>query len=348
MKLFFECNLFEDETFVAHDKFAITQNELIMSSIISKTDVSFKKKLVEYECSWFKQDDWSTRPTILIPIKDNLDLLTYTISNLKEHNIDTHCNIIIIDDRSSENIKDIVISSGFSYLRVDNEKGFNFSMLNNIPAKICYDLGIKTIILWNSDLWCVKEDWFLELLKRHNEDNSVLSGTKLVYPPEEMSLRDEKDTKNIRDNFMHMSDGKWRETIQFGGDVWITTANRSPISFSPLHARRFSDIDNPISNSNKPITFMTGALHIWNLESFISLGGLNPSLSKNFQDVDICLKLLENNKAPMYYGKDLFFYHDESATMNNLNNEVKNDAQMISDHHLFGKIWNKKIASLIF
>ncbi|MHA2217302.1 MAG: glycosyltransferase family 2 protein [Candidatus Hodarchaeales archaeon] len=346
MKLFFKCNLFEDETFVANDKFIITQNELIMSSVVNKTDVSFKKKLVEYQCDWFKQDDWSTRPTILIPIKDNLDLLTYTISNLKEHKIDTHCNIIVIDDRSSENIKDTVINNGLSYLRVDNEKGFNFSMLNNIPAKICYDLGIETIILWNSDLWCVKEEWFLELLKRHNEDNSVLSGTKLVYPPEEMSLREEKDTKNIKDNFMYMSDGKWRETIQFGGAAWIHT--RGPILYSPIHAKRFGDITNPFSNFNKPITFMTGALHIWDLKTFLDVGGLNPSLSKNFQDVDICLKLIENNKAPMYYGKDLFFYHDESATMNNLSNEVKNDAQMISDHYLFGKIWNKKIASLIF
>ena len=93
-------------------------------------------------------------------------------------------------------------------------------------------LGIETIILWNSDLWCVKEEWFLELLKRHNEDNSVLSGTKLVYPPEEMSLRDEKDTKNIRDNFMHMSDGKWRETIQFGGDYWINMPKGMPLDMS--------------------------------------------------------------------------------------------------------------------
>jgi len=348
MKLYFKCNLFEDETFVTQDEFSITQNELVLGSIINQTDISFKKNLVEYKCSWIKQSDWDIRPTILIPIKDNLDLLTYTISNLKEHKIDTHCNIIVIDDRSGENIKDTVISNGFSYLRVDNEKGFNFSMLNNIPAKICHDLGIKTIILWNSDLWCVKEDWFLELLRRHDADNSVLSGTKLVYPPETMSLREERDTKNIKDNFMHMSDGKWRETIQFGGDYWINMPRGNAISFVPYHAKRFGDVANPFSNSNKPITFMTGALHVWDLKTFINLGGLNPSLSKNFQDVDICLKVLQINKAPMYYGKEIFFYHDESATMNNLANEKKNDHQMRSDHFLFGKIWNDKIAGLIF
>ena len=42
MKLFFDCNLFEDETFVAQDKFSITQNELVLSSIINNTDISFK------------------------------------------------------------------------------------------------------------------------------------------------------------------------------------------------------------------------------------------------------------------------------------------------------------------
>ena len=50
----------------------------------------------------------------------------------------------------------------------------------------------------------------------------------------------------------------------------------------------------------------------------------------------------------MYYGKGLYFYHDESATMNNLTNETKNDLQMKSDHFLFGKIWNEKNSEFSF
>ena len=46
-------------------------------------------------------------PTIIIPIKDNAELLTKTISNLIQFEIDRMCNIIIVDDRSKDNIKNI-------------------------------------------------------------------------------------------------------------------------------------------------------------------------------------------------------------------------------------------------
>ena len=48
----------------------------------------------------------------------------------------------------------------------------------------------------------------------------------------------------------------------------------------------------------------------------------------------------------MYYGKNLFFWHDESLTFYS-ENEKKNDKQMISDRILFAKIWNDKILGLI-
>ena len=41
----------------------------------------------------------------------------------------------------------------------------------------------------------------------------------------------------------------------------------------------------------------------------------------------------------MYYGKDLYFYHDESLTLSG----GKEDAQFRSDHYLFSKIWNNKL-----
>jgi GT2 family glycosyltransferase len=73
---------------------------------------------------------------------------------------------------------------------------------------------------------------------------------------------------------------------------------------------------------------------------------LNPSLSKNLQDVDLCLRANELCKKVMYYGKNLFFWHDESLTFYS-ENEKKNDKQMISDRILFAKIWNDKILGLI-
>ena len=101
-------------------------------------------------------------------------------------------------------------------------------------------------------------------------------------------------------------------------------------------------------NCDRGAAFVTGALQIWDLEHFISMGGFNPSLSKNLQDTDACLKSIELGYPPLYFGKDIFFYHDESFNMNNNLEEKKEDKQFVSDHVLFGKIWNEKATALVY
>ena len=344
MKSFYECSLFQDDLFEVKTNFEVKQNELLLEASLSNDSYKFKKLNVLYSCEWTQQENWSSeKPTVIIPTKDSSDLIKYTLLNLKKHNINKHCNIIVVDDRSKEDIKSIIVGSRFSYLRVDNNKGFNFSMLNNIAAKICYELGIKTIILWNSDLWCANEEWFLKILNHHLKNESPITGAKLLYPTEEASLSKEVDTKNIALNFPNMTKGKWRNTVQFGGDFWLPVQN-GPVNFHPVHYRRFSNKEDERVNCIRGSSFITGAFQIWNLNKFVEIGGLNPTLSKNLQDTDICLRLLEKKEVPIYYGKDVYFYHDESPT---LDREGKHDKQYESDHVVFGKIWNSKIAKLI-
>tara|TARA_R110000824_G_scaffold170441_4_gene347791 strand:+ start:606 stop:1649 length:1044 start_codon:yes stop_codon:yes gene_type:complete len=345
LKLFCECNFFS-ENFEFGQNFKLNQQELIMKKH-SNEKTSFEKKEVEYRCTWQKQKKWNNSlPTLIVPIKNNLKLLLITIKNLKNNNIDQKANIIIVDDRSEEEIKKPVLENNLSYLRVDNDKGFNFSMLNNIAAKICYNEGVKEIILWNSDLWCASERYFDILVKKHRSSLSKVSGSKLIYPPTHMSLNEDPDTDNIKSAFPGMAGKEWRETIQFGGPSWVLTP-QSPIQISPIHYKRFSQPDDRRVNCDRGVSFITGALHIWDLKYFIKIGGLNPSLSRNFQDVDICLRACILGDIPMYFGKDIFFYHDESANFHS-NKESKNNHQMMSDHVLFSKLWNEKAAGIVF
>lgn len=346
MKSFYNCSLFENQQFEITENFTIQQEELLLKNALSNNNYSFDKVLVNYECKWQKQKNWQNNvPTIIIPIKDNTDLLEKTAKNLISYNINKMCNVIIVDDRSIKDIKNIALTNNFSYLRVDNKKGFNFSMLNNIAAFISYKLGGKEIILWNSDLWCVDQEYFIEFVKRHRMNNSTISGSKLVYPPIEHSMNKEIDSDNIKQHFPNMVNGMWRNTIQFGGSSWIYTEMQSPIKFSPLHSCRFKNKNNSKVNCDKGESFVTGALQMIDLQWFITNGGLNPSLSKNFQDVDLCLRANEQEKNVFYFGKDIYFYHDESVS---LIKEGKNDSQLVSDHVLFGKIWNNKLNSLVF
>ena len=349
MKLYYECQLFNQDVDISQP-FEVEQQELVFRKIISakKRKFSFAPVKVTYKCNFHKSENFSSiKPTIILPIKDNHELLEYTLENFYDNNIIKHCNILIVDDRSEEDhIRNISIDHGHSYLRVDNRKGFNFSMLNNIAAKICYQLKNNTIIMWNSDLWTKDESSFLELIKRHNQDGSKISGSKLVYPPVSISLNKEPDSPNIKNYFPGLKNGKWRNTVQFGGDSWFYSPSR-PIVHSPVHFKRFTAIHNPLVNCDRGSLFVTGALHVYDLEFFIGLGGLNPSLSKVFQDTDICLRAYEKRHCPMYYGKNLYFYHDESLSTSGKTGKEKEDGQFHSDHYLFGKIWNNKIGKFL-
>jgi len=343
MKSFYECSFFNQPHIVANN-FVVQQEELKLKSVLLKDKVKFEKINVSYNCSWKQSENFDPDlPCVLIPIKDNVNLLKVTISNLINNKVSLESNVVIIDDRSFEKLNKY-LPENFSYLRIDNEKGFNFSMLNNIAAKICYDLGCSEMVLWNSDLWTPDSKTFKNILKKHREANSIISGTKLIYPPQEMSLNGEVDTENIRQFGTKFLDGKWRNTVQFGGDAWTKTDH--PISYSPLHFKRFSSPNNPFVNCDKPCFFVTGAFQIWNLKRFIEMGGLNPSLSKNFQDVDICLRVVRQGYAPLYFGNGDFLYHDESANFYSSSGK-KNDIQMKSDHFLFGKIW-KDLGNILY
>tara|TARA_R110000824_G_scaffold53249_2_gene147487 strand:+ start:1269 stop:2387 length:1119 start_codon:yes stop_codon:yes gene_type:complete len=354
---YYKCSAFRRDLEVT-ETFDVEQEELVVEGAqkflqahitnLKSTQKSIRatKNNITYSCQWSISPIWTKeKPVVIIPIKDNLDLLSVTIKNLQNNNIDKHCNIIIVDDRSNEDIKKIVLKNSLSYLRVDNEKGFNFSMLNNIAAKIAHSLGASIAILWNSDLWCVKEEWFEQLMQKHIQSKSVLSTTKLVYPPIALSLNKEEDNQNMRNHFPQMLGGKWRETVQFGGDAW--GAVQGYLRLSPMHSGRFSSLTDPFVDCDRPCRFATGALHIWDLHKFIEIGGLNPTLAKNFQDVDICLRLVEAGIAPQYFGKDIYFYHDESYTLTSKSAEPKYNNSFFSDQIIFGKIWNDKLAALV-
>jgi len=186
MKSYYNCNAFEDEAFEVKPEISVLQSELILKKLNKNNSASFAKEEVEYKCKWKKQDGFDPKkPTIIISIHNYSELLKKTIHNIESNNINSHCNLIIVDDRSTENIKSI--SERHSYLRIDNQKGFNFSMLNNIAALIVHKLGGTEVVFWSSDVYCVNETHFLTFLNKHRENNSAISGTKLVYPPSGIS-----------------------------------------------------------------------------------------------------------------------------------------------------------------
>lgn len=340
MSSYYKCSLF-DKTINDYSKFSFIQEEIVLKNFSKDNKSEFELKKVEYVAQYKEALPLDIlKPTAIIPIKDNIELLKFTLKNLLKFEAFNYANFIIVDDRSSENILNICSDYPVNYLRIDNDKGFNFSTLNNIAAKIAYDKGASEIILWNSDLWLHDNTTLPSLLNLHKIENSTITGTKLLYPY--FSWNGEEVSHNIKTVFKHKSD-VYRGTIQFGGSYF--TLNSDLKTYFPSHFCRFKNKDFYSANENRMEKFVTGAFQIINLKWFIENGGLNPSLSKNFQDVDICLTANEQEKKVMYFGKDLFLLHDESVSLS----KEKQDNQFISDHVLYSKVWNgNRLAKCIF
>ena len=337
------CNLFEDKNFIVKKEFNFLQKETIFNKVLPTGQSSFTQEFIEYHCQWEKAKNFNKKlPALIICIKDLKDLLCYTLDNLYDNKVHLQSNIIIVDDRSSEDIHEIATGRGCSYLRVDNNKGFNFSMLNNIPAFIVNKLGCNVAVFWNSDLWVPHPSYFKKIIKKHRNSRATISGFKLVYPPEDISWSTQINDKNI---ILIDHGGEWRETVQFGGSLWVHTPD-SPIKLSPIHKGRFSLPDDPEVNCDTDIQFVTGALMIVDLRWFISMGGFNPSLAKILQDTDLCLRAKIDNRRVMYFGKNIFFWHDESISFYSQDRLVEfKDKQYISDHYCFGDLWSHRLGA---
>ena len=186
--------------------------------------------------------------------------------------------------------------------------------------------------MWNADLYISDRKNLEILIAKHNKNNSDISGTKLLYPPIEYSISNEYDTHNILTHFPSMA-GKWRGTVQFGGSKYIDIPN-SAIHTSPIHKHRFETKEKASYDAKSD--FVTGAFQMLELYSFISIGGYNPSLEKNFQDVELC-KATSN---VWYFGQDVEFYHDESPVFEAHKN--KSGKQIISDQILYDLLNSKE------
>jgi len=104
----------------------------------------------------------------------------------------------------------------------------------------------------------------------------------------------------------------------------------------PHHVCRFAPADHHRVKSDRAELFVTGAFCIVDLGWFVEAGGLNVSLARTLQDVDLCLRANEQGRGVMYLGRDCYLYHGEGTT---LGPDGLQDRQFASDALLYSKLW---------
>ncbi|ELP25596.1 Glycosyl transferase, group 2 family protein [Pantoea agglomerans 299R] len=204
-----------------------------------------------------------TLVSIIIPTRDNHDVLSRCISSITDKTAWKHYEIVIVDNGSQKRetldyLDKVALNENISVIRHD--KPFNFSELNNVG--VGHAKGSLLLFL-NDDTEVLQEDWLQRLGGYAQQKHVGAVGAKLVY-----------------------ADG---HTIQHTGVLNLQTG--------PVHAYIGHDKNNPGYFLRNQIEYnwlaVTGACLMIDRQKYESINGFDESFPIAYNDVDICMRLVE-------------------------------------------------------
>lgn len=222
------------------------------------------------------------RVSVIIPSKDNVDVLTTCLKSLAEKTEYPNYEIILVDNGScAENQKRIMAlkeSIGFEYIYEPMD--FNFS-------KMC-NLGVANskgdyILLLNDDMEIISSDWLSVMVGQASLPHVGAVGAKLLYP----------DT----------------DLIQHAGitNLWVGPAHKL--------LKEHDNTDYYYGRNVLPYDMIgvTAACLLVSRNKYFEAGGFCEKIAISYNDVDFCFSLYDCG----YYNvirNDVVLYHHESVS----------------------------------
>ncbi|GGG08246.1 glycosyltransferase family 2 protein [Paenibacillus aceti] len=223
--------------------------------------------------------------SIIIPTRDMGLILDKCIESIINKTTYSNYEIIIADNGSEEKQTfDIfqkwkgVLGKKLHILTLDIP--FNYSKINNLAVQ---ESKGSLILLLNNDIEVISPNWLHEMVGYSLRSNTGAVGAKLYYPD-----------RTIQHSGVIMGLGG------VAGHAFRTCNEFDPGYFGML-----------LSNRNYSV--VTAACMMVRKEVFYEVGGLEEELSVAFNDVDFCLKLMNQG----YYNvclNSISLYHHESKT----------------------------------
>ncbi|MFA5022565.1 MAG: glycosyltransferase [Patescibacteria group bacterium] len=221
--------------------------------------------------------------SIIIPTKDQPDLLLKCVESIIQKTNYQNYEIIIINNNSKETKTKTVFESlvrSYEQLRIINyNKEFNYSAINNFGANQAKG---DVLLFLNDDTEVIDQDWLLALLEQAQRPTIGAVGGKLIYP---------------------------NGLIQHAGIVLQK-------NLLAIHAFRLWPDGQTYFNLGEAIrdcSAVTGACLMIRKNLFNSVGGFDQSYQIIYSDVDLCLKLRQQGYL-IVYTPLAKLYHFESAT----------------------------------
>lgn len=252
--------------------------------------------------------------SIIIPTKDQTELLKNTIDSIIEKTSYTNYEIIILNNNSSSSqLADFLRNYTAKYPDiikcVEAHFPFNFSKLMNIGAS---HASGKYLLLLNNDVEVIHHDWLSVMVSYAQQDRIGAVGVKLLYPD---------------------------DTIQHAGVV-VGLGGIAGHSFVGAYKDE-AGYFNYIQSVNN-YSAVTAACLMVRRSAFDAVKGMDEQFEVEYNDVDFCLSLMDAGYNNVYLPQ-VELYHYESATRGHPHQSKPSYERHLKEMKLFKEKWQKYI-----
>ena len=246
--------------------------------------------------------------SIIIPTKDKVDFLIRCIDSILEKTTYENYEIVVVDTNSVEDKTLKYYEEIKNHPRIQIhywEEEFNYSSVNNFGVDHAHG---EYFIFLNNDTEIVTPDWIEGMLEHAQHDHIGAVGVKLLYPD---------------DTIQHAGIG-----IGLGG----VAAN--------LLALFPDNIKHYYKDVVKNTAAVTAACLMVSKAKFLEVGGFDSSFKIAYNDVDLCLKLLEKGYFNLYT-PHVIVYHHESTSIGKPGDKHRDVRLFTKEQKRFRDKWNK-------
>jgi O-antigen biosynthesis protein len=217
--------------------------------------------------------------SVIIPTRDKMPILKTCLDSIATRTAFPNYEILIVDNNSVEpRTREYLDQLPYRVLRFNEE--FNFSKLNNFAAR---EATGKYLLFLNNDTEVITREWMTAMLEWCQQAEIGAVGAKLIYP---------------------------NQTIQHAGVVLgLGGVAGHALAGLPKDTPTYFGVSHMVRNW----AAVTAACMMVRREVFDAVGGFDEKLKVAFNDVDLCLRILQqglrNLVTPFAQ-----LYHYESAS----------------------------------
>ncbi len=256
----------------------------------------------------FKHTD-APKVSILIPTKDQVTLLKTTLDSVFQKTDYPDFEVILINNNSTSpeffELVKAYSARHSNFTCIDAHIPFNFSRLINTGAAASKG---EYLLLLNNDMEVIHADWLTLMMAYAQKGGVGTVGAKLLYPD---------------------------DTIQHAGIVLGTGDTATHIyAHMPKDATGYLDAIKTVAN----YAAVTGACLLCSKENFNLAGGMDNHLEVEYNDLDLCITLVNLGLSCVYLPY-VTLYHHESASRGHPMRSKRSYKQHLHDLTVFKKSW---------